>query len=117
MFALPFYVLQSLIHNRLTYRKCTITTLPLKFCIMCIKRLNPPAAITFHLLHNVHQTYILGQDEKDMNMITHTTHLNHTTLCRINQHANIRMYALHFFVTNLRTRCLDMKYQMNVYFT
>ena len=53
-------VLQRFVYNRLTHRKCAITTLPFKSFISCICRFNPSAAVTFHFFDNMGNTLVLG---------------------------------------------------------
>ena len=58
MLLLIFHILNSFINNRLTNRKCRISTLPRKIMILGIERLYPSATISFHLLNQMRNSLI-----------------------------------------------------------
>lgn len=52
-----------------------------------------------------------------MDMITCSADTHHSATCCVYKVPYIRMYTLQLGIPYRRTRCLDMEYQMNVYFT
>ena len=93
MCLLVLYVLQSFVNNRLTHRKCTITTLPFKSLISVIYCFNPSAAVALYFFHYMGNALALGEQEQDMYMISGSTCLYHATSCGVDQLTNIGMDA------------------------
>ena len=114
MCLLVLYVLQSFVNNRLTHRKCAITTLPFKSLISVIYCFNPSAAVALYFFHYMGNALALGEQEKDMYMVSCSTCLYHTASRGVDQLTYIGMDAFQILIANMRTGGLDMEYQMDV---
>ena len=93
MCLLVLYVLQSFVNNRLTHRKCTVTTLPFESFISAIYLFDPSTAVALYFFHYMGNALALGEQEQDMYMISGSTCLYHATSCGVDQLTNIGMDA------------------------
>ena len=93
MSLLALNVLQCFVNNRLTHRKCTVTTLPFESFISAIYLFDPSTAVALYFFHYMGNALALGEQEENMDMVSCSTCLYHATPCGVDQLTNIGMDA------------------------
>ena len=83
---------------------------------MCGKRFYPSAAIALYLFNYVRDDYVTWEEEQYMHMVINTNNPYDLAASSVYKLADIAMYTLNVLLSDGWTCCLNVEYQMYVYF-
>ena len=110
-------IFQCLVNNRLAHGKRRISTLPSKTPVFWPKPLQPSATIALHLLHQMRDTLVAREEEKDVHVVARSTRTNYLATRFVDELADVTMQTLQMCIRHFGADRLHMEDDVQVDFT